>query len=133
MARVSLGRVIAVFFVSVATVLALALIGLYLAMPVKVQAQSMCVPAERFVEALAMQEGVERAVLLTKDETATYLEASAGVTNTPADAQMIVYRMANEAGIVPIVNGLACPEFGVIRVPLPAHRIGMEAAFGVAL
>jgi hypothetical protein len=131
MARVYLGRVFTVFFVSVVMAV---FVFLFFAWPVRLaNAQSMCVPAERFVEALAVQDGVERAVLLTKDETAAYLEASAGITGTPADMQMIVYRMADEAGIVPIANGLACPEFGVIRVPLLPHRQGMEAAFGVAL
>lgn len=121
------------FLAFCAIILLAALLALYLAWPTTVRAQEMRVTAERFTEVLASQPNVERAILLTKAETATYLEAAAGITNAPEQAQMIVFKTPTEAAIVPLVNGMACPSYGVIRVPLRAHAAGMEAVNGVPI
>jgi hypothetical protein len=129
MARVSLGRVIAVFFVS--AVMALAIL-FFFAMPVKLaNAQSdVCVPAEALVENLAENPTTQRVILIGSERTRVYLEASTGMTPPPEDDMILMVTVDGRASIIPISGGIACASFGVIPVPPQAHQEGMQAVFG---
>lgn len=129
MARVPLGRVFAVFFVSAIMVVAIALL---FAWPVRLaNAQSdICVPAEAFAENLAENPTVDRAIIMGPERTRVYLVAIIGRV-PPPDADMILMIGVNgEAAIIPTSGGIACASFGVIPVPPQAHERGMRAVFG---
>jgi hypothetical protein len=102
----------------------------YLAWPVKlVNAQSMCVNAERFAVILSEQETVTDVFILGHEGTGLYLEAVTGM-QAPQDANAIVFIAGGEAALVPVVGDLACAEYGVIPIDAQAHARGMQAVYG---
>lgn len=121
-------RFTAAFFMSLGIV---AVLALWFAWPAKVHAQSdLCVPAERFVEALAAQPTVEFIELLGEARAVQYLEAATG-NPIPSDVNAILYIVEEgDAAIVPIIDGEACASYGVIRIQPEAHDRGMSAVYG---
>lgn len=116
---------------SIAILLALAFSVLYFAMPVKVQAQSdLCLPAERFLESLADQPTVEFIELLGEQRTVQYLEAATGQPMSSEANAILFIEEGGAAWIVPIIDGLACASYGVIRIQPEAHDRGMSAVYG---
>jgi hypothetical protein len=105
----------------------------YLAWPIpQAHAQAMCVPAERFAQTLSEQPTVERVTLLGRERTGLYLEAVTGREANP-EANVILFIAEGQAAIVPVVNGQACAEYGVIQIGAQQHEAGMMAVYGRAI
>jgi hypothetical protein len=116
-------------FIVCLTLAVAAFVYLFSPVTVSAHAQSVCVPADLLMDRLAERPAVNRVILVAGDQAGAYLRRVSAM-DPPEDASFIVIVTDNEAGIIPVVNGSACMEWGVIRIDLNLHREGMRAAFG---
>ena len=126
------GRIRAAFLCLFVT-LSLALAALvYLLSPVTIEAnaQSMCVPGDRFAAILAEQPTVTGVIMFDNEQAATYLMVTTGIEIVENAGFIVFIRDAGDVGIVPVINGMACPEYGVIELDGAAHQRGMAATYG---
>ena len=116
-------------FIVCLTLAVAAFVYLFSPVTVSAHAQSVCVPADLLMVRLAERPAVNRVMIFSGAEAVAYISRVSDMA-PPADAAFIIIVTDNEAGIIPVVNGSACMEWGVIRIELDLHREGMRAAYG---
>jgi len=112
-------RRISIAFWTLFVTLSLALAALvYLLSPVTIEAnaQSMCVPGDGFAAILAEQPTVTGVIMFDNEHAATYLMATTGIEIAENASFIVFLRDAGDVGIVPVINGMAGTEYGVIQL-----------------